>query len=586
MLESKGVTPLMRHIVDPRQKLLFDPLEAWLTEGGGLKRIQGSWQGVFRWLILKLMPADILGGEFDPSLGRPTKELYSVSGLILIMEFMNWTQQEAADRYSLDMGIHYALNLGVACKPMSVRTIQRYRKYFVENELAANVMRDVTAKLVEITGIKIDEQRLDSTHVFSNMAQFGRTRLMGITVKRFLTQVKQHNREAYDALPEELRERFAPSRGRMFGYVAKDPDARRLLRGEVARDMLWLIEHFASDASMTDRSTYKNLQTVFEQQCEVVGEKVRVRDRVGNNVIQNPSDPDATREGPKGPGHKAQLAETSNKDNEIQLITAVIPQTGADDDRNAMPVVLAELEDQGLMPEVLLADTHYGSDADQQRCAEKDVRLVAPAPTPPNTRDIHATNMADFEVDEETHTVVCCPEGHAPDSSEHNAKTGKTRTVMPADACDNCSRRGDCLVKRTKKATYHLYHTPAERRLQIRRREQETDEFRREYARRAGIESTNSGLKRRLGFGKLRVRGSPAVAHSTRMKACGWNILRAAATETVRRLVAEIAAQSVMEHVFGPIQRLMRPIWLVLVAHDRLRRTLTYIAARSPVRAA
>ncbi|MCU0913545.1 MAG: transposase [Planctomycetes bacterium] len=44
-----------------------------------------------------------------------------------------------------------------------------------------------------------------------------------------------------------------------------------------------------------------------------------------------------------------------------------------------------------------------------------------------------------------------------------------------------------------------------------RRREQQKEVFRTRYRRRSGIESTNSGLKRRTGLGRLRVRGRARV---------------------------------------------------------------------------
>ena len=45
------------------------------------------------------------------------------------------------------------------------------------------------------------------TRIFSDMASFGRTRLMGVAVKRFLTQVIRHNKEDYNSLDESLMNR-------------------------------------------------------------------------------------------------------------------------------------------------------------------------------------------------------------------------------------------------------------------------------------------------------------------------------------------------------------------------------------------
>ena len=80
-----------------------------------------------------------------------------------------------------------------------------------------------------------------------------------------------------------------------------------------------------------------------------------------------------------------------------------------------------------------------------------------------------------------------------------------------------------------------MSYTDKQRRLEERRREQQTEPFQQRYAKRSGLESTNSGLKRRLGLGRLRVRGRKAVQHALYLKAAGWNLLRAAAALARRR---------------------------------------------------
>jgi hypothetical protein len=46
-----------------------------------------------------------LAAHFHDVIGRPTKELYSVAGLLLIKEFMNWSNERAADSYMFDVSI-------------------------------------------------------------------------------------------------------------------------------------------------------------------------------------------------------------------------------------------------------------------------------------------------------------------------------------------------------------------------------------------------------------------------------------------------------------------------------------------------
>ncbi len=192
----------MIHIVDPRQNRLFDPFEGVIPPAGQ-RIISSGWQGVFRHVLLKLMPVGQLAQHFSRELGAPTKELYSMAGLVFMTDFFDWTAQEAAEAYIFRSDVQYALNLEPGVE-VSSRTVERYQKLFRENELAAQVFHDVTIGLAEKLELDISRQRLDSTHVFSHMASFGRTKLMAVAIKRFLTQVIRHAPERYAALPAEF----------------------------------------------------------------------------------------------------------------------------------------------------------------------------------------------------------------------------------------------------------------------------------------------------------------------------------------------------------------------------------------------
>jgi len=531
----------MHNIVNPQQTRLFDAFDSVLTEKTR-KRLLDGWPGVFRHVVLELMPVDAISGHFDPAMGRPTKELYSIAGLLLIQEFMNWTKEQALDAYSFNMNVHYALNLEPVTHDISKRTLERYLDLFEKDELAKTIMSQITIGLVDILEIKIDQQRLDSTHVFSDMASFGRTRLMGVAIKRFLTQVKRHDAKAYELLGEPLRRRYTPGVHQLFGDTAKDAESRRLLRQQVAEDMYYLIQKFADMDQYPRKDTYKALERIFYEQCDVREEKVCVKAKTGGDVMQNPSDPDATYDGHKGPGYQVQIAETCNPQNDVQIITCVIPQTAAESDTAATGEVFDTLDESALLPRELFADTHYCSDENIQDAAARGVELIGPVQCGSLIdKDVDHLNIDDFNVDEQTEEVVCCPAGHKPVSSAPDRKTGRTKTVMPLSACRQCEFVDECPVEKCRDG-YCLHHTAKQRRLAGRRREENTQAFRERYRIRGGIEGTNSGLKRRTGLGRLRVRGSTRVFHSIYLKITGWNILRASACAKMREIVYERAS--------------------------------------------
>jgi len=162
----------MRHAADPRQMNLFELASAMFSPMT-IQYLSSDWPGIFRGQMLALMPADALGEHFSDRVGCHTKELHGMAGAIFLKEFFNLTIPQ---------------------------TVERYLKLFSSNDLACVVFHRVTSALIEALELDVSRQRLDSTHIYSDMATFGRTKLMGVTIKRFLTQLKRHHRDHYEAL--------------------------------------------------------------------------------------------------------------------------------------------------------------------------------------------------------------------------------------------------------------------------------------------------------------------------------------------------------------------------------------------------
>jgi hypothetical protein len=305
-----------------------------------------------------------------------------------------------------------------------------------------------------------------------------------------------------------------------------------------------VIEHFADQPELTNRATYKALSTIFEEQCEVVAGKVTVRAKTGGDCMQNPSDPDATYDGHKGPGYQVQIAETCSSENEVQLITAALPQTACEPDAAAVVPMLEQLEEANLLPEELLVDTSYGGDDNVQAAEKHGAELIGPIPGRAPESDPEALTIDDFALDERTGVIDACPAGHRPVSVTREEESGATKVEMPAGTCSECPFRKQCPIQKTHDGRFILEFTDKDQRLAGRRREQETEVFKERYALRSGIESTNSGLKNRLGLRRLRVRGRGSVFRVILHKLAGWNVLRAAASKKIRASVAKAVART------------------------------------------
>ena len=173
----------------------------------------------------------------------------------------------------------------------------------------------------------------------------------------------------------------------------------------------------------------------------------------------------------------------------------------------------------------MLADTAYGSDENVRLAETLNVELVSPVAGPKGEAKAAATaatadaapaleplSIDDFAVDERTGQVKACPSGKIPLQVLCDAKSQTTTIAMQPEDCQACSFFAACPMQK-KGAKFEMSYTDKQRRLEERRREQQTEPFQERYAKRSGMESTNSGLKRRQGLGELRIRGMKAVAH-------------------------------------------------------------------------
>ena len=572
----------MRHIIDPRQNRLFDQFDGVLSDMAR-QRLVASWPGVFRAIALQELPVAELAQNFSGVTGRPTKELFSMAGLVFLADFFGWTAEEAAYYYMLHIDVQFALNVESQAECCQ-RTVERYRELFIDDELAAKTFDRVTATLVEALELNVTQQRLDSTHVHSHMATFGRTKLMAVTLKRCLTQIKRHAPIEFATLDKDLRTRYAPSEAKLFGD-AKTADERSRSRRQVAEDMRTVVELFADHAAIKNRPSYQALVAVFHEQCVIVENKIELIDKTGGDVIQNPSDLDATYDGHKGAGYQLQISETCSDENEVQLILGVNPETACQSDANAVQPMLEQLQAAGFLPDELTADTIYNGDANYVLAESMGVELIGPIPGAPPQTDPNALTLDDFAHHEETGDVTACPAGHTPLAVIRDETTQTTRVVMSPVHCESCPLLAACPIEHKKVAQtaepttsttdqttasttdqattsptdqaarkadqkanpkpqkvdqYETTFSDQARRTAARRREQETTVFNERYAKRAGIESTNSGLKNRFGLGRLKVRGRGAVFRQLLMKVAGWNVLRAAASLKLRAKVSEM----------------------------------------------
>jgi hypothetical protein len=271
---------------------------------------------------------------------------------------------------------------------------------------------------------------------------------------------------------------------------------------QIAWDMSRLIERFENHEKLSNMTTFKNLKRVFEEQCEILDSKIKIRKHPGGEAMLNPSDPDASIDN-KGFGYQVQVSQTYNPENPVQIITAALPQTASESDQTAINPMLKKMETNNAKPKELLADAGYGSDDNVVKAAEDGVELVAPT----TGKEYNKVGLEECEFDSENR-IIKCPCGKLPLQKKFDGTKG--RAVFSLKTCGNCPNVKRCIACK-KRNNYVITYDVKRLSLRERRLHEKSDEFRERYRFRSGIEALFGNMKQNTPLRRLSVRGKSAV---------------------------------------------------------------------------
>ena len=492
------------------------------------RRLENSWPQVFRKEVMPMIPEEEFKHLYCEDNGRPNEPVSILVALSVIKEMDDLTDEQLLDSYYFDARYQYALSVTPEEAYLAPRTLYYFRERVVGDKAVQKVFDATTDKIIEVLSLRLGKQRLDSTHIRSNMANLSRLQLFVRTIETFLKRLNATDPEKVETLPEEIRKRYLEREG--YFADSKSSEARRRLN-DCAKDLLYLTDIFSDNEGVKNLHSYKDLKRLFNEQCEVVresgsegeGDKVILKKEVSSTSLQNPSDPDATY-GHKGKGYKVQISETCDKDNEVQVITHVEVQGAHESDQNSSTPIIEDLEDKGRKPDTLYEDAGYGSGENIIEAKERGVKLMTPIEAGAKPKEGNLT-LTDFSITDGGAQVIRCPEGKMPFSHGNGKDPHRINALFKKEVCNACKDLCRCPVSQHK-GHNELSFTRKDLVVSRRRVEQETPEFKEEYKIRSGVEATNSELKRKHVMDKVWTRGKERVTFAVFMKVTACNIKR------------------------------------------------------------
>ncbi len=485
----------------------------------------------------------------EPS--RPNIPVNVQFGLEMLKAGFGWSDEELYDAFCYNVQVRYALGYrDLSAGHFELRTLYNFRQRLTKHmqetgeNLVEKAFEQITDEQIDAFQLSTKKLRMDSTMIASNIRTMSRLQLLVEVVQRVHRMLRPPDQQRYE-------EAFAPylkgSSGQYIYHLKGEESAPHIER--IGMLMRRLVDELAT--SYSEDPIYQMLQRVFEEHYVVEEDGLRARagQEISASSLQSPDDWEATYRRKRSVSHigfTANLTETCDPENDLQLIVKVQAESNNTDDAAMLDEVLPELKAR-LDVDEMWNDGGYSSPDVDQTMRQKRVEQIQTA-IRGRQPGAERLGLADFAWEtnaEGKPQRVHCPHGQSGAISA-GRKKGRYRVTFAASDCADCPFRDRCPGKPLKRK--------AARVLRITQRQVGVAQRRRRSAQalangrnlRSAVEATVRSVKHPFRNGKVPVRGRPRV----------WMVLiGSAAMSNVRRIFRYKMGQGKADEGEKAIQR-------------------------------
>jgi transposase len=477
--------------------------------------------------------------------GQPA-EAPAQLALITVMQFAEGlSDAQAADAVRARIDWKYALALELTDAGFDSSVLCEFRKRLITGQAELLLFETMLTLFREHGLLKAKgRQRTDSTHVLAAIQTLNRLECVGETLRHALNTLATAAPDWLGAwVPADWFDRYS-RRFAEYRLPAEKP-ARYVLAEQIGTDgrhLLRMVYDPTAPTWLQAVPAVQVLRQVWVQQFYAGSDEQPVRWRVAEDLppatllISSPYDPQARyrrKRTTEWTGYKVHLTETCD-DDMPHLITDVTTTPAPTSDSEVLPTIQDQLANRQLTPSEQIVDAGYMS-ADHLLTSrtEQGIDLLGPVAEDHSWQATTGNGFAaaQFVIDWDARQATC-PQGHQSvvwmeRADRHGHATVQISFSKPV--CAACARRSDCTRSATEPRTLQLRARAHYLALQAARERQQTDWFKAEYARRAGIEGTISQGTRKGDLRRSRYIGEAKTRLMHVLLAAALNFMRVAA---------------------------------------------------------
>jgi len=475
-----------------------------------------------------------------PTRGQPAEAPWRLA-MVTVLQFVEaLSDRQAADAVRGRIDWKYLLGLELGNPGFDHTVLSEFRTRLIGGHAELVLLNALLGRSQELGLFRPrGRQRTDSTHVLAAVRVLNRLERVGETLRAALNSLAVVTPDWLRSIaPIAWYERYG-SRVENYG-LPKTEAARRELAAAIAADgqlLLQTIDAAVEQPWLQQIPAVQVLRQVWAEQYVKEGGRLRWREvkeiPIPAEMISSPYDAEArysSKRSVEWVGYKVHLTETCDADTP-HLITNVETTPAASPDDSMLGVVHASLATMARLPAEHLVDKGYTDShvlVDSQR--EYGITIVGPVADDPSWQAQAGSGFAKggFIIDWDARTATC-PSGKQSLSWLINPDATKPETAVVRFSrrdCSPCPVRSQCTRRQVEPRELVLQPRVEHEALQAARRHQQTEDFKVQYAARAGIEGTHAQAVRRAGLRRSRYTGLAKTRLQHIATAAALNLVR------------------------------------------------------------
>jgi hypothetical protein len=494
-------------------------------------RLDESWAGTFYREFFCLIDETIFSDLYSEKPSRPNIAVNVLVGLEVLKAAFGWTDEELMDAFIYNMQVRYALGIRqFGALDFDIRTLYNFRRRVADHmqetgeNLIEAVFKQVTAEQMDTYEIETRKLRMDSTLVTSNIRNMSRLQLLVEVLQRVHRMLDEEDQKEY-------QEHFSPyleGTSGQFVYRLKGEETDEYLQ-QIGLLMHKLLRELREGYG--DQEAYHILARVFGEHFEISENKLRPKanEELSASSLQSPDDWEATYRKKNGEGHLgyvANVTETCDPDNELQMITNVQVEPNTTEDATMLEETIPDLAENTEVEEIYV-DGGYGSpDVDEDLQRHKiDLFQTAIRGRKPSSEKLYLSDFL-LEQDEDGEPIkITCPHNQTT-AVERGRKDGRYLAYFEELLCAKCPLQDQCPAEKLQRKAQRVLRFSGKQ-WRVARRRRNSEKLRKSGKNlRSAVEATIWSVVHPFPDGKVPVRGQARTSMMLFASAIMTNVRR------------------------------------------------------------